>query len=442
MNEVEESGLLRAGDDEAPVRNIQSVAGGNSAGKQGRRLYLAAVGAVFLAACAILAYASSHASGTVATREPVPAGMRLVLAEKKEEEEKEEKEEKEEEPKMEADDEEIDPFAAGDVCDIGNGEPLFAKFTWEDWMLLNLRIELHLLVHSFRMDVNDPERPSFHEKHLPFYYNRYFNKTFSLKTYGVSSVVELLELVRDTMEVTPGSSILDAQLAEDTPMDNFVKLTEDERRERLRRLDMGDEASALNFQRNAPRGNPADYRGHHQGQHQGQHQPQRDQRGSGYPSRSGPPPPGPQGGRQGPPPSSRMQPPSMQPPRYQTTSGSGRDGSRGYSDYRSGGGSTRSGSGGCGSIGAPPPRYGAPPPAPPPARSYPSSGGFSSYGGGAPQKRSYPQPSSSGGHQSYNKQPRTSNYSSSFGPPPGQGSKGGSSYGNDRGSGYGGGYRR
>jgi len=97
MNEVEESGLLRAGDDEAPVRNIQSVAGGNSAGKQGRRLYLAAVGAVFLAACAILAYASSHASGTVATREPVPAGMRLVLAEKKEEEEKEEKEEKEDE---------------------------------------------------------------------------------------------------------------------------------------------------------------------------------------------------------------------------------------------------------------------------------------------------------------------------------------------------------
>lgn len=57
------------------------------------------------------------------------------------------------------------------VKDIGTGEPLFCNFGFEakgvrsrsrmlqDWALLSLRFELHLLAHSFLHDCGDPERP-------------------------------------------------------------------------------------------------------------------------------------------------------------------------------------------------------------------------------------------------------------------------------------------
>merc|ERR1711920_570116 len=73
-------------------------------------------------------------------------------AEKKDgEEEKkdgEEKKEVEAEPpkedvKMDINVEELDVFAVDNVNDVGNGEPLFANFAYEDWTLLGLRYELH-----------------------------------------------------------------------------------------------------------------------------------------------------------------------------------------------------------------------------------------------------------------------------------------------------------
>merc|ERR1719382_1480327 len=139
--------------------------------------------------------------------------------------------------------EDFDVFAVEDVCDIGDGEPLFAHFTWEDWMMLTLRVELHLLVHAYKHDMNDPERTSFHETHLTFYYNNYYKRAMNVKTFGVSTVTELFALVKDTIELLPKNSVLDPQLCDDTPMDNFVKLMEDHRRERQRRLDMGDDTA-------------------------------------------------------------------------------------------------------------------------------------------------------------------------------------------------------
>merc|ERR1719401_2842494 len=70
--------------------------------------------------------------------------------------------------------EDLNVFDVKDVCDCGNGEPLFANFAWEDWMAVALRYELHLLAHSFKEDIDDEQRPSFHETHLIFYYNKYF----------------------------------------------------------------------------------------------------------------------------------------------------------------------------------------------------------------------------------------------------------------------------
>merc|ERR1719293_557798 len=82
-------------------------------------------------------------------------------------------------------DEEPDVDKVEDIDDIGNGKPLYADFVYEDWVLLSLRFELHLLIHAFRKDLDDPDRPSFREQHLSYYYDKYYKKSLSLKNYGV-----------------------------------------------------------------------------------------------------------------------------------------------------------------------------------------------------------------------------------------------------------------
>lgn len=64
---------------------------------------------------------------------------------------------------MEIDFEDLDVMGVTDILDLGNGMPLFDKFQYEDWTLLSTRYELHLLIHSFKKDLDDPDRPSFGE---------------------------------------------------------------------------------------------------------------------------------------------------------------------------------------------------------------------------------------------------------------------------------------
>ena len=184
--------------------------------------------------------------------------------EEKEEKEKTEDGEKdaekpaEEEPEeMKIDAESLDPFAVEDVTDIGNGEPLFFNFAYEDWALLSLRFELHLLCHAFRHDLDDPDRPTFKENHLAFYFNKYYRRAMNFKSYGVESAEELVDLVKDAVEVTQLKS-LEPQLSEDSPLENFIRLTEDARRDRHLRIDSGDETALLKFQR-TPSPAPATY---------------------------------------------------------------------------------------------------------------------------------------------------------------------------------------
>ncbi|CAE7331738.1 unnamed protein product [Symbiodinium natans] len=179
-------------------------------------------------------------------------GGQAEEGEEVEKEKPEESNEKAEEPdqpeEMKIDAASLDPFAIEDVTDLGNGEPLFAEFTFEDWMLLTLRFELHLLCHAFRHDLDDPDRPSFKENHFSFYYQKYYKRGFNLKSFGVESTEGLVNLVKDTVEMTSSSS-LEPQLSHDTPLDNFVRLTEDARRDRQLRIDSGDELALLKFQR-------------------------------------------------------------------------------------------------------------------------------------------------------------------------------------------------
>merc|ERR1740121_1744341 len=99
-----------------------------------------------------------------AEKEPAPA------------EEEEEKEDEEEQDNGKVDFEKLDVFGVEDILDVGAGEPLFMQFAFEDWTMMTLRYEIHLLTHSFKKDVNDPDRIGIHADHLSFYYNKYFKK--------------------------------------------------------------------------------------------------------------------------------------------------------------------------------------------------------------------------------------------------------------------------
>jgi len=216
--------------------------------------------------------------------------------------------EDEEKKEMEIDEDEIDVYALESIDDIGNGKPLFFNFVYEDWTLLSLRYEFHLLVYSFQHDVGDPDRPAFHESHLGFYYNKYFNKAFNVKYFGVETTAELCALIKDSAKVNEETNFLEAVMPVDAPLDKFLRHTEDHRRERQRNIDAGDETANLKFTRPAPppprqsgapsqQGGRGDYGGQHRSGGGGGYQ-----RSSGGGQSRGPPPPI---GRGGPPPSSR-----------------------------------------------------------------------------------------------------------------------------------------
>jgi len=161
------------------------------------------------------------------------------------EEEKEEPEEPEEKEEPRVDFDKLDVFGVENILDVGAGEPLFTQFGFEDWTMMSLRFELHLLTHSFKRDVNDQDRQGIHLDHLAFYYNKYFKKALNTKFYGVDTIAELLELVRDTVVATKGK-VVEAQLPDDMEsVGIFVMLTEEMRRDRTRRVDLGDESARL-----------------------------------------------------------------------------------------------------------------------------------------------------------------------------------------------------
>lgn len=145
--------------------------------------------------------------------------------------------------------EELDVSSVTDISDVGSCEPLFSRFAYEDWQLLTARAEFHFLLHGFRKDLNDPDRPCFSDAHFNFYYQRYFKKAFTPASFCVADVREfLLELAKEVAKLGE-TGMLEALLPEDVPVTEFVKHTEEQRRDRQRLFDAGDEAAALTFPR-------------------------------------------------------------------------------------------------------------------------------------------------------------------------------------------------
>lgn len=205
--------------------------------------------------------------------------------EKKEEaEEAKPAEEKAEEAADEEFNDEPDVDTVEDVNDIGNGSPLYLDFAYEDWVLLGLRFEFHLLAHAFKRDLNDADRPGFPEAHLAFYYNKYYKKSFDVKWFNVTDLAGLVELVKDTLSINTDTGFLESKLSAEEAMDKFMRLTEEGRRERQRCIDAGDETANLKFQRpgpqgQGPRGDKGDHRGGRDNRDRGTHRGERGDRG-------------------------------------------------------------------------------------------------------------------------------------------------------------------
>merc|ERR1712137_1012895 len=143
----------------------------------------------------------------------------------------------------------MDVFSLDDFQDIGGGEPLFYHFQFEDWTLMSLRYELHLLGHAFKKDVKEADRPGMILEHLPFYYQKYFRKAFNTKAYGFDTNKELVDLLRDTVVLRGKNHILETLLPEDNETNGiFVMLTEECRRDRERRICIGEETARLKIQ--------------------------------------------------------------------------------------------------------------------------------------------------------------------------------------------------
>lgn len=164
--------------------------------------------------------------------------------EKKPEEAQPEEEEAEEE---EVDFAGVDIFGVEEVDDIGGGTPLFKEFRHEDWALMRLGFELHLLSYAFKKDCTDEERLGVGLDHLPFYYKKYYGNDLYIKDYGVENAEGLVNLVKEYVFLNDSKVIESLCEAEIEYPQVFVKIAEETRRHRALLLDLGEESAKLNI---------------------------------------------------------------------------------------------------------------------------------------------------------------------------------------------------
>merc|ERR1712039_586831 len=116
-----------------------------------------------------------------------------------------------------------------------------------------------------KKDLDDPDREAIPEQHFTYYYNRYFKKQLNTRFFGTNSLPELFNLVQDTVEIANGYCVSKLKESDTADFSIFVKLAEESRRERQRRLDAGDDTAKLRFsvlaastpQSNSPSGTAA-----------------------------------------------------------------------------------------------------------------------------------------------------------------------------------------
>merc|ERR1712136_512590 len=136
------------------------------------------------------------------------------------------------------------------------GTPLYANFKYEDWLILSWRIELHLLATGFLNDVDDPDRLGIPEDHVAHYYELYHELKMTMKKLNCDSLPQIVKLLKEPTELICGPGdrkFLRSTLDKETDFDVFVRGVESYRRDRLRRIEAGDESAQLKFPKPAPK---------------------------------------------------------------------------------------------------------------------------------------------------------------------------------------------
>jgi len=149
----------------------------------------------------------------------------------------------------------VEPGTNLHVTDV-KGAPLYALWQQEDWLLLSWRYELHLLVHSFMDDVKDPEMLGIPEQHVAHYFKLYFGVPCSPKYLGCAELAQAVRLVADSLQVKDTGKLRFLVPVRDksTELVMFVKATEDIRRDRVRRIEAGEESARVKVGPGAPFG--------------------------------------------------------------------------------------------------------------------------------------------------------------------------------------------
>lgn len=137
----------------------------------------------------------------------------------------------------------------------GRGTPLYGHFKYEDWILLAWRIEFHLLLHAFLRDADDAERTGIPEAHVAHYFQLYYKMKLDPRKVAADGLPQILKVLKGQLELVDnkGGKMLRSKLDADIPWDDFVKDVEKYRRDRLRRIDAGDESAHLTFPRATPK---------------------------------------------------------------------------------------------------------------------------------------------------------------------------------------------
>jgi hypothetical protein len=134
------------------------------------------------------------------------------------------------------------------VVNVSSKEPSYFSFTFEDWALLCIRYEIHLLIHAYGRDVDGFLQPFLPQDQLSATYHTYFSKDLEVHAYGFKEFDELAEIIKDTVSIEGKHGHLTPRLGIDADVGHFIELVEAHRNERRRRIDAGDSSAVLNFQ--------------------------------------------------------------------------------------------------------------------------------------------------------------------------------------------------
>jgi len=125
----------------------------------------------------------------------------------------------------------------------------------EDWMLAELRAEIHIMLHSFKLDLSrwhketEPEDWNMHIDNVEFYYELYGSgrRKFSPGKYGLQGTIALLQSISDIVTIQTNESFVQPILEQDVDLNDILRIVETARQDRILRVSAGESQFRLKF---------------------------------------------------------------------------------------------------------------------------------------------------------------------------------------------------